>query len=73
MNIELLKKKLDALGVPRQVYSLGGWRDERVCIENRNGMWIVFFVERGEERLLRSFSEEADACNFMLDELRREV
>jgi hypothetical protein len=73
MNIEQLKAELEALGVPRRVYSLSGRKDERLCIECREGTWFVFFVERGQERALKKFATESEACSFMLEELKLEV
>ncbi|MHA3016597.1 hypothetical protein E6A55_20345 [Cupriavidus necator H16] len=73
MNAKELKSELDRLGVPRRVYSLSGWRDERLCLEERSGTWHVFFVERGGERPLREFQSENDACHFMLEELKLEI
>ncbi len=73
MNIEQLKAELEKLGVPRLIYSLRGARDERLCIENRDDAWYVFFVERGQERVLRRFSDESEACLFMLEELKQEI
>jgi hypothetical protein len=73
MNIEQLKCELERLGVPRRVYSLNGGKDERLCIECRDGEWVVFFVERGQERTLKQFVSESDACAFMLTELKLEM
>lgn len=73
MNIAKLKEQLETLGVPRMLYSLKGARDERLCIEMRDGVWYVFFVERGQEHVLNTFSEESEACMFMLEELRQEI
>ncbi len=73
MNIVQLKQELENLGVPRRVYSLNGWKDERLCLELRDNKWSIFFVERGEERDLKQFSSEAQACDYMLGELRYEI
>lgn len=73
MNIKELQVELENLGVPRRVYSLKGAADERLCIELRHGKWCIFFVERGQERVLKEFDEEHAACGFMLNELKYEV
>lgn len=73
MTLKELQLQLEKLGVPRRVYSLRGAKDERLCIENRSGVWCVFFVERGQVRILKEFEEEAKACEFMLNELKFEV
>jgi hypothetical protein len=68
-----LRADLDALGIPGRLYSLDGWKDERLCLEQRNGQWMVYFVERGVERPLASFDDESGACDFMLAEMKREL
>ncbi len=73
MNIEQLKHELERLGIPRRIYSLNGGKDERLCMENRDGNWVVFFVERGQDRILKQFVSESDACAFMLEELKLEI
>lgn len=73
MNTKELKAELDRLGVPQRVYSLTGWRDERLCLEFRQDMWHIFYVERGAERSMREFRTEDEACGFMLEELKYEV
>lgn len=73
MNIQQLGEELKKNAVPSRVYSLTGRQDERLCIERRGDMWVVFFVERGKERVLKQFSSEPAACDFMLEELRFEV
>lgn len=73
MNIQQLDKELKKIAVPPRVYSLTGRQDERLCIEPQGDRWVVFFVERGKERVLKQFLSESDACDFMLEELRFEV
>ena len=73
MTIEQLKQELERLGIPRRVYSLNGRKDERLCIEAREGMWHVYFVERGKEGSVKQFATESEACYFMLNELRYEI
>lgn len=73
MKINELRLKLEKLGVPRRVYSLSGWSDERLCLEKRDEVWDVFFVERGQKRAARTFETEDQACEYMLDELKYEV
>jgi hypothetical protein len=73
MNIQQLQNELDRLGVSRRLYSLRGWSDEKLCLENRQGQWHVYFVERGQERPMKVFESEEQACEFMLSELKYEV
>jgi hypothetical protein len=73
MNIKQLEQELEALGVPRRIYSLNAAKDERLCIEHRGGDWVIFFVERDKERILRQFVSEENACTYMLGELKSEI
>jgi hypothetical protein len=74
VNVQELAQALKELGVPSRVYSLHGWADERLCLEKASTTdWRVLFVERGQERTLRTFRDEADACAFVLEELRQEI
>lgn len=73
MNISELKFKLEEIGVPRRVYSLGTISDERVCLLCRDTKWYVIFYERGHEKILGSFESENFACEFMLKELKYEL
>ena len=73
MNIDELKQKLEELKVPKQAYSILGRKQDRLCIELRDSIWFVYFIERGEERILKQFINEADACDFMLLRLRYDI
>ncbi len=66
MNIQELKDELDQFGVSPRLYSLRGWSHEKLCLEQRDGDWYVFLVERGRERPMRAFESEDEACIFML-------
>lgn len=73
MNIIELQLELNKLDVPRRVYSLRGAVDERLCLDQRNGTWFVFFMERGQEINLKEFASESFACEYMLNELKYEI
>lgn len=74
MNKIELRRALVSLGVPSSIYSLsGGQADERVCLYQYDEKWRVSFFERGQERVLGTFATEVAACEFMLEELRREI
>ncbi|MEC5384863.1 hypothetical protein VVD49_03970 [Uliginosibacterium sp. H3] len=74
MDVLQLSKELQSLGIPSRLYSLNGsTKNERVCLERRGDEWFVSFYERGNEAILGQFPTEAAACEYMLEELRREA
>jgi len=65
VNIEELKQRLVEEGCSKSNYSIG-YRDSDVfCLMNENGIWRVFYTERGQdqESIFESPSEEV-ACEF---------
>lgn len=70
MNIEELKVKLKALGISPSSYSLeGGMPSERYCLSNESGKWFVYYCERGQKSGESSFTNESQACEFLLGQL----
>ncbi|MEP7137844.1 MAG: SPOR domain-containing protein [Chloroflexota bacterium] len=65
MNIEELKQRLVEEGCSTSNYSIG-FRDSDVfCLMNENGMWRVFYTERGKDDApIFESASEADACEF---------
>ena len=65
MNIQELERRLEEEGCSRAHYSIG-YRDSDVyCLMKIDGMWKMFYTERGldQETMFESESEEA-ACEF---------
>jgi hypothetical protein len=48
-------------------YSLnGGLPDERYCLGEEGGAWVVYYSERGIESGKKQFVNENDACEYLL-------
>jgi hypothetical protein len=65
MNIAELKQRLVDEGCSTSNYSIG-YRDSDVfCLMNEDGVWCVFYTERGQDQepIFESASEE-EACEF---------
>ena len=78
MTIKQLHDKLTELGVDESRYYLHGLfgatnDDEKVALSIKvvNGQkeYQIYFRERGETTLIRSFNNEPDACRFILKRL----
>lgn len=70
MNLVELGKALDLTGMPARVISLGGHADNSWCVEQAtDGMWEVFWMERGDKVGLVRLAAEGDACFQLLGRL----
>ena len=71
MTILELKKTLDENNVPRNLYNLekSGLKDQRVCLENTENGWNVYYSERGQKFDLEKYFNEHDACMDLLQRL----
>lgn len=74
MNIELLKKRLDDQKVSVFMYSLDGKnQDEAYCIDENNGVWEVFYYERGNKNILSVHDNEHGACLALEKEILKDL
>lgn len=65
MKMKELQEKLEELNLPKYMYSLkGGLPNEACCIGENNGIWEVYYSERGHKSLLKTFEKEEDACQY---------
>lgn len=67
MDRDELRRILDSEGVRADAYSLqGGLEEDRLCLDEVHGSWIVYYVERGKRWNERSFETEDVACKYLL-------
>lgn len=70
MNRASLRALLEAEGVAGDQYDLeGDFCDECLRLEQVNGVWHVYYAERGLRTGERQFETEDDACQFMAQRL----
>lgn len=70
MNIKELELRLISEKIRSDVYSLnGGLPNEAYCITQSNGVWEVYYSERGNKSGLRIFQKEEEACQYFYDSL----
>lgn len=74
MNSNELKWILEEEGYLKSTYSLtGGRHQDAYCLSFENGVWYVYYSERGEEFERISFDSESAACDFFLKKMRADV
>ena len=73
MTILELKNQLENESIPQYMYSLlsGGFPNEAYCLTERNGMWEVYYSERGNKRGQKQFSTENDACEYFYKKVKK--
>jgi hypothetical protein len=69
MKADELRHRLVQLKVPESAYSLGRDRDESYCLILENGLWRVFYSERGNRVGERAFSDNREAAEELLHRL----
>ncbi len=68
---QILVRVLEENGVESWAYSLGGYRDERQCMEPDGENWVVYFGERGRKRRCKTFPTQKDAAMELLNRVSR--
>ena len=70
MNAKQLERRLSALGVSPDAYSLhGGLPDECYVLNREVDGWSVYYSERGLRTGEQRYSTESDACAALLQML----
>ncbi len=73
MNTQQLEEVLLRNKVPKELYSLkGGLPSEAYCMK-KNDKWEVYYSERGIKQNIGKFETEDDACNCLLEEIKKIV
>ncbi|WP_237570085.1 hypothetical protein [Mycolicibacterium lacusdiani] len=70
MNLAELGKALEMVGMPPRVLALGGEAENSWCVNQASdGLWEVFWMERGNKIDLVRLATESDACFQLLGRL----
>lgn len=59
---ELLSEVLEEYGVCKIDYCIGGFHDDRVCLEKDENNWIVYIGERGGKQNIKRYQFCIEAC-----------
>lgn len=72
MNVKDLSEELERLGISKDLYSLmsGGAPNEKLCLVY-DGVWKIYYSERGKQTGEKIFSNEEDACEAFLRKMTR--
>lgn len=74
MNIKELERELNQLNVPSSWYSFNKlFREDRTCLIEEGGCWEIYFFERGQKKDIKQFSSEAEACSFLLRQMKSDL
>ena len=73
MTVKELKVFFKEHLVPSHLYNLkGGSRSNRICLgKTEENMWEVYFSEKKNKIGLMQFATENEACQHMMDEIRK--
>lgn len=70
MNKNELKSYLQKNKIPEYLYSLeGGMDEDKICLAEVHGIWIVYRVEKGKMWNEHKFDSEEIACKYFFDEI----
>lgn len=65
MTVHELQTRLFELDIPHYYYNIcgsGDEEDQRICVVNEDGKWLVYYSEDGDRLELSEYSTEEDAC-----------
>ena len=72
MLLSDLEKKLIKLKVPKDCYSLkGGLPNESLCLSYVEGIWEIYYSEKGNKTGLNTYDNESDACEAFLIKIKK--
>ena len=72
MKVQEVRTRLFELHIPHYYYNIcgsGDEEDQRICVVNEGGKWLVYYSEDGDRMELSEYSTEEDACADCLSRL----
>lgn len=74
MKVYELKGKLNELGVLKSCSILGAkYPNECYCLIYEESLWKYYYSERGRQSNLKIFENEDDACEYFLQQVKRDM
>lgn len=71
MNLEELKIKLSQEDLIKDKFHIGQAFDNRFCIVCENNVWSTFHYERGRRTILKTYTNESDACTAFYERMMK--
>lgn len=65
----VLDQVIAAHQIPRTLYSLDGYAEDRVCLEKKPGEWCVYTGIRGRMCEEESYDSVVEACQRMIEKI----
>ncbi len=65
MTVQELQTKLFELDIPHYYYNICGTGEDdeqRICLINEGGRWLVYYSEDGDRLELSEYDDEGSAC-----------
>jgi len=73
MNRQELREALRGEQIRDDVYDLyGGHLPETLTLSEANGKWFVYYSEQGLESGKKEFVSETEACEYLLNKLKKD-
>lgn len=71
MNSEELVSAIERIGISERLVVVGDSAEFAWCVEQNkeDGVWEVYYLERGNKNNLQRFADEDQACCYMLGRL----
>lgn len=63
-RLNLLRFALEQNNIPKSEYSIMKQVDDRLCLEKIDGLWVVYFRERGVNNIFGKFLTSSTASNY---------
>jgi hypothetical protein len=74
MNAAELKQRLLEEGCSPHNFSIGPGGSDVYCLEHQDGVWRVFYTERGKnDRPIFETKSEAETCEFYFDYITKKI
>ena len=64
--LEILRRALLNAKIQKELFSIGGYKEQSFCIEENDSKWVVYLGERGVKHDLEEFKSPTDACRRLI-------
>lgn len=65
-ELNILRNAMNKSGIPEDLYSIGSFMEESICIEKKTTKWVVYSGERGNKYNFKTYTSFLLACRDFL-------